>query len=106
MNKSAEQSIISFLKENPQKYASAELQRMIFKNRNGTTAIARSLVRRLEENTRTQENPTGVLEVSYVNGNAYYQISEGQKKKPVLVIDESLPPIRVNGIWKPVFRYA
>lgn len=80
--KTAEQSIIDFLRSSPSKYSSASLQRMNWKNKNGTLASPRSIVRRLEENTCTQDNPTGVLEVSYDDhGNAVYQIKQEHRKK-------------------------
>jgi len=83
--KSAEQSIIEFLKNNPSKYASAHLQRMLWKNKNGTNATPRSIVRRLEENTCTKENPLGILEVSYdEHNNAWYQI-KAEHKAPILL---------------------
>lgn len=101
--KSAESALIDFLRSNPSKYASAELQRMIWKNKNGTTATARSIVRRLEENAEDG----GILKVSYdEHGNAWYQIKEGYKKPPVLMIDESLPPIKdALGRWRPQMKY-
>ena len=80
--KSAEQSLIDFLRSNPSKWASADLQRREFRNKNGTLASPRSLVRRLEENTCTQDNPKGVLDVSYDDhGNAWYQIKDEYRKR-------------------------
>jgi len=73
--KSAETSLIDFLKANPSWFASAELQRMFWKNKNGTNAAPRSIVRRLEENTPS------FLEVKYIGGNAHYKIKEEHKKK-------------------------
>lgn len=88
MKKSAEDRLIDFLKANPSRFASAELQRMTWVNKNGTAASPRSVVRRLEENTyhevsttQHKQNLDGVLLVSYENGNAYYQIKEGHEKK-------------------------
>lgn len=102
--KTAEQNLLDFLKENPSKWASAELQRMVFKNRNGTIATARSLVRRLEENAVEG----GILKVIYdEKGNACYKIKEGYRKPPVLMIDESLPPIKdALGRYRPQFKYV
>lgn len=79
--KSAETQLIDFLKANPSVFASAQLQRMFWKNKNGSLASPRSIVRRLEENTYTPDNPQGVLEVSYVGGNAHYRIREEHRKK-------------------------
>lgn len=75
--KSAETKLIDFLKESPVWYASAELQRLRFHNKNGTTSTPRSIVRRLEENAEAG----GVLEVKYEGKNAYYKIREEHKKK-------------------------
>lgn len=99
-NKTASENLIDFLKNNPSAYASGDLQRMIFKNRNGTTATARSLVRRLQE--LAEQN---IIDVTYPdNKNAYYQIREEHKKKPVMVIDDSIPPIKgSDGRWVPRF---
>lgn len=79
--KTAEDRILDFLRTNPSKYASAELQRMMWKNKNGTTATPRSIVRRLEENA----GPDGILEVSYdEHGNAWYQVKQEHQKKEVV----------------------
>lgn len=104
MKKSAEQNIIAFLKENPSRFAAAELQRMSFRNRNGTLASPKAISRRLQENAEAG----GMLEVSYdEHNNAHYQIREEHKKKPTLIIDESKPPIKdENGRWRPQFTYA
>lgn len=78
MKKSVETQLIDFLRANPSKFASAELQRMPWKNKNQTLATPRSIVRRLEENAEEG----GMLEVSYdENGNAMYNIKEGFEKK-------------------------
>ena len=76
--KSVETQLLDFLKANPSKYASAELQRMPWKNKNGTLATPRSIVRRLEENAEEG----GMLEVSYDDhNNAFYNIKSGYEKK-------------------------
>lgn len=97
--RSAEQNIISFLKSNPGAFAAAQLQRLPFKNRNGTIASPKAISRRLQELAERK-----ILEVSYVNGNAYYQIAEAHKPKPRLVIDESKPPVKVDGVWRPQMK--
>ncbi len=87
MKKSVETQLIDFLKENPSRFASADLQRREWHNRNGTLATPRSIVRRLEENAEAG----GMLEVSYDNhGNAHYQIKE-EHKKPIRQLIH-LPP--------------
>ena len=87
MKKSVETQLIDFLKENPSRWASAELQRKEWRNRNGTLATPRSIVRRLEENAEAG----GMLEVSYDDhNNAHYQIKQEHKKKIRQLIH--LPP--------------
>jgi hypothetical protein len=79
--KTAEDRLIDFLRANPSKYASAELQRMTWANKNGTTATPRSIVRRLEENA----GPDGILEVSYdEHGNAWYEVKQEHVKKEIM----------------------
>jgi hypothetical protein len=88
MNHSAEDNIISFLKANPSKFAAAHLQRMSFHNCNGTLASPKAISRRLQENA---EGVNAILEVSYINGNAHYQIREEHKKKVYSYIPITLP---------------
>lgn len=69
---SAADNLLAYLKSiSPAFEMSANLQRMIFKNANGTTASPRSLVRRLEEMA-----VEGKLEVAYENGNAKYRATQ------------------------------
>ena len=78
MRKSVETQLLDFLKANPSVWASAALQRMEWRNRNGTLATPRSIVRRLEENAEEG----GMLTVSYDNhGNAQYSIKEAFRPK-------------------------
>ena len=87
MKKSVETQLIDFLKENPSVYSSGQLQRMEWRNRNGTLSTPRSIVRRLEENAEAG----GMLEVSYDDhNNAHYQIKQEFKKKIRQLIH--LPP--------------
>jgi len=73
--KSVSTQLFDFLQANyGQVFASGEIQRMIFKNKNGTTSTPRSLVRRLEELCAD-----GKIQVSYVGKHAHY--SCGEKKK-------------------------
>jgi len=104
MKKSVETQLIDFLKENPSVWASGDLQRHEWRNKNGSLATPRSIVRRLEENAAEG----GVLQVSYdAHGGAQYQIREEHMKKPTLVIDETKPPIKdENGKWRPQFTYV
>lgn len=73
MGKSAEQNLISFLRENTDWYSSGSLQRMPFKNKNGTLATPRTLVRRLQENA---EGTNALLEVKYEGQTTYYRIKQ------------------------------
>jgi len=84
MKKSVETQLIDFLSQNPSVWASGSLQRMEWRNLNGTLATPRSIVRRLEENAEEG----GVLTVSYDDhGAAQYQIkAEHVYKKPVYFI--------------------
>lgn len=102
--KSAEQNIISFLKENPSVWSAAALQRMEFRNRKGTLASPKAISRRLQENAEAG----GCLTVSYDDhNNAMYSIKSEFKKKPILVVDEDAPPIRIDGgAWRPQFKYV
>ena len=78
MKKSVETQLIDFLKENPSVWASGTLQRHEWRNKNGTLATPRSIVRRLEENAAEG----GVLQVSYdSHGGAQYQIKQEYRKK-------------------------
>lgn len=102
MKKSAEQSIIDFLRANPSRFAAAELQRMSFANKNGTLANPKAISRRLQENAEEG----GMLEVTYdEHNNAWYQIKQGFEKPKKLVIDESKPPVwdEEQRRWKPQF---
>ena len=74
--KSAEQNIVAFLQQNPSVFAAAELQRQPFKNRNGTLASPKAISRRLQELAEQH-----ILEVSYINNHAHYQITDQHKKK-------------------------
>ena len=96
-SKSAEQNLIDFLKENYDWYSSGSLQRMPFKNRNGSLATPRTLVRRLQENA-TGEN--AVLEVKYEGRSTYYRIKETHRKVKYSYLD--LP----DGTKKEVVNYV
>src|SRR3990167_2809666 len=87
--KSAEQQLLDFLKSNPSKFASGDLQRREWKNKNQTLATPRSIVRRLEENTYWEtdtpahkQNLRGILIATYENNTTFYQIREEYKKPP------------------------
>ena len=88
MKKSVETQLIDFLKENPSRWASADLQRREWRNRNGTLSTPRSIVRRLEENAEAG----GMLEVSYDDhNNAHYSIKSEFKKREQIVTPITLP---------------
>lgn len=88
MKKSVETQLIDFLKSNYQWFSSGDLQRRPWFNKDGTLATPRSIVRRLEENTYTEQNPTGILEVDYGNkGAAQYRIKQEHRKMRQIKID-------------------
>lgn len=91
--KSAEQNIIDFLKSNPSRYAAAQLQRMEFKNKNGTLASPKAISRRLQENA---EGEHSVLEVSYDGKNAYYRIKQEHRKKEQIVTRLANGSVRIE----------
>jgi len=94
---SAEQNLIDFLKENPDWHNSGQLQRMPFKNKNGSLATPRTLVRRLQENA---EGDQAILEVKYEGQTTYYKIkTEHIKKKQVV---EQLPNGSVRVSYLPI----
>ena len=95
--KSAEENLIDFLKANYGWYASPELQRMSFKNRNGSLATPRTLVRRLQENA---EGPQAILEVKYEGRTTYYRIKTAHRKLRQVV--EELPSGDVRISYVPV----
>lgn len=83
MAKSAESNLIDFLKSNPSKFASASLQRMEFRNKNGSLASPKAISRRLQENA---EGEHAVLEVTYDDhNNSYYQVKQEHVKKKQVV---------------------
>lgn len=84
MKKSAEQNLIDFLKENSDWFSSGALQRMPFKNKNGSLATPRTLVRRLQENT---QGDNAVLEVKYEGRITYYRIKQEHRKAKYHYID-------------------
>mgnify|MGYP001583104110 CR=1 FL=1 len=87
MKKSAEANILEFLKENPSVVAAAELQRMSFRNRNGTLASPKAISRRLQELAEQ-----GILDVTYDHKNhAHYSIKEEHRKKEQTVTQVTLP---------------
>lgn len=49
MKKSVSQQLLDYLQANPGVHASGDLQRMEWRNHTGTTAVPRSVVRRLQE---------------------------------------------------------
>lgn len=77
MNKSAEQNIIEFLKQDSDWHNSGDLQRTPFKNKNGSLANPRTLVRRLQENA---EGEQAILEVKHEGLNTYYRIKQQHRK--------------------------
>lgn len=76
MKKSAQDNIFSFLQANPSKFVSAQLERMMFKNKNGTTASPKSIRNRLQDLARDN-----TINVEEIDGLAYYSIGEEHRKK-------------------------
>ena len=74
MNNSAETNILRFIQQNRgQVFAGPELCRMIFKNKNGTTAAPKSVSRRLQELAEAKE-----IQVEEKNGIAHYTADESK----------------------------
>src|SRR3990167_1043994 len=89
--KSVETQLLDFLKSNPSKFASVALEKMEWKNKNGSSANPRTLIRRLQENTYWEtdtpahkKNLNGILIATYENNTTFYQIKEGHEKKEVI----------------------
>ena len=88
MKKSVEQQLLDFLAANPSKWASVYLEKKEWKNKNGSSANPRTIIRRLQENTywetdtpQHKKNLNGVLIATYENNTTYYQIKSGHEKK-------------------------
>ena len=94
MKKGTSDNIFSFLQANPSTFIAADLERMVFLNRKGNPSSPKSIRNRLQDLARD-----GKISVEEKGGFAYYSIHEAHKKKPVYVIDDSLPPIRKDGRW-------
>lgn len=101
--KPVKEQIFTFLKNNPTVYHGGALQRMDFPTRTGGMATGDNIKRRLNELVEE-----GKIMVSYNQKNeAMFSIKQEFKKKPVLIIDESKPPLKdENGRWRPQFKYA
>ena len=96
--KSAEQNIIDFLKSNPSVFPAAKLQRMEFRNKNGTLASPKAISRRLQE---LAEGEHAILEVSYPDGkNAHYQVKQNHRKVKYLYLPQP------DGSMKEIAQYA
>lgn len=67
MKKSVSTQLKEYLQKNPGIYNSGELQRMIWFNRDGTTATGKSVSRRLQELAETDE-----INVDHSKGSAEY----------------------------------
>ena len=93
--KSTSDNIFSFLQANPSTFIAADLERRTFLNNRGNPSSPKSIRNRLQDLARD-----GKISVEEKGGFAYYSIHEAHKKKPVLVIDEDAPPIKVNGQWR------
>jgi len=72
--------------KSPLDFASGTLQRFAWKNKNGTLATPRSIVRRLEELAEDK-----ILIVFYENGSARYRWNDGTEnpeRKKVQVVEQ------------------
>lgn len=78
MSLSAEQQVLTFLKENPVWFAAADLQRRDFRNKNNTLASPKAISRRLQE---LAEGEHALIEVEYRGKNAFYRIKQAHIKK-------------------------
>ena len=93
MKKSVEQQLLDFLAANPSKWASVYLEKKEWKNKNGSSANPRTIIRRLQENTywetdtpQHKKNLNGILIATYENNTTYYQIKEGHEKKECKIV--------------------
>ena len=67
MKPSVSQQLLEFLQKNAGEYASGELQRQTWYNKDGTEAVPRTIVRRLQELAQD-----GKIHVKEINGHAHY----------------------------------
>ena len=67
MKLSLKQNLLKYLQENAGVFASGDLQRQVWFNRDGTQAVPRTVVRRLQELTRE-----GKIHCEEKKGHAHY----------------------------------
>lgn len=81
--KTVPQQLADYLKSiAPAQISSGELQRLTWRNQNGSTAVPRSIVRRLEELVED-----GTLQVEIKDRHAYYSCGNpAPKPKPVYYV--------------------
>lgn len=85
MKKSVSQQLLEYLQTNPGVHSSGTLQRLEWHNKDGTVAVPRTIVRRLQE--LAQDNK---IHVEDRNGHAHYSTeSIPQKPKTVIRIVET-----------------
>ena len=84
--KSVSTQLKEFLGKNAGEYASGELQRMEWKNRDGTTATPRTIVRRLQELAQN-----GEIYVKEINGHAHYSA------EPIIVVKKIKGYVLLDG---------
>lgn len=84
MKPSAKQNILTFLQSNKGVFHNGELQRMVFKNKNGSQATGDTIKRRLQN--LAEENK---IHVSYRGGEAHYSANyiEPVKKPEYRIVD-------------------
>lgn len=75
MNKSASQQLLDFLRESPGLHHSGDLQRRDWLNKDGTTALPRTIVRRLQELAED-----GLIHSELVNGHTLYSAEVVKKE--------------------------
>lgn len=81
MKKSVSTQLLEFLQNNRGRFASGSLQRMEWINKDGTLAIPRTVVRRLQELAQD-----GLIYVEEVNGHAHYS-ADPLKEKPKRIVE-------------------
>lgn len=97
MKKSAEDKLLMFFRENSNKeFASGEIQRMSFSNKNGTLATPRSLVRRMQELCEEGK----ILNVGTDKG-AVYKLNTGVVQPRMKQVVEQMPDNTVRITYVP-----
>lgn len=86
MKKSVQQQLLDFLRSSPGLHPSGDLQRRLWTNKDGTTAVPRTIVRRLQELAED-----GKIFAEIVNGHTLYH-ADPKSKEPVYAWTEVKTP--------------